>query len=73
MATDTVPASCLLYVFPWTYDREMLLEDLARARPRIAVVFDGALEDPLTLDYLHRHYRPVFYATDATILWRESS
>jgi hypothetical protein len=73
MATGTVPASRLLYVFPWTYDREMLLEDLARARPRIAVVFDGALEDPLTLEYLSRHYQPVFHATDATILWRQTS
>jgi hypothetical protein len=73
IATDTLPASRLLYVFPWTYDRSMLLEDIERSRPRIAVVFDGALEDASALEYLHRHYRPVFEATDATVLWRGAS
>jgi hypothetical protein len=73
IATDTLPASRLLYVFPWTYDRGMLIEDIERSRPRIAVVFDGALEDASALEYLNRHYRPVFQATDVTVLWRGAS
>ena len=76
MATNTLPATRLLYVFPWMYDGALPLDDLERSRPRFAVWYPdiGDMVDAETLGhYLAEHYEPVFAFGDVEVLRRRES
>ncbi len=60
LATNTLPATRHLYLFPWMYDASEVRADAERTRPRYAVVDTAALDDPPTLDYLAQEYRLVY-------------
>jgi hypothetical protein len=61
-ATNTLPATRHLYLFPWTYDGAAVRAEAEQARPRFAVVDTAAVDDPALWAYLTRRYHVVFAA-----------
>jgi hypothetical protein len=61
-ATNTLPATRHLYLFPWTYDGAALRAEAEQTHPRFAVVDTAAVDDPALRAYLAQRYRVVFAA-----------
>jgi hypothetical protein len=71
-ATNTLPATRYLYLFPWAYNGAAVQAEAEQTRPHLAVVDATALDDPALEAYLARRYRVVFAADTARVYERRA-